>query len=91
MLLLVLGCSGSGEPGEVTTDTAPTAWPGDPDSGAAGDSGSAPPAPTSLALGEAPPDFSLMDTNPSSATYQQPVVPSKQLGVVTGWYFFKAS
>ena len=90
MLLLVLGCTGGGETGEARLDTTPSTWPGATDSGAA-DSGSIPPGPSSLALGEAVPDFSLVDANPSSATYQQPVVPSKQLGVVTGWYFFKAS
>ena len=91
MLLLVLGYTGGGEPGEAPMDTAPSTWPGELDSGAAADSGGSPPGPSSLAIGEVVPDFSLLDTNPSSATYQQPVVPSKQLGVVTGWYFFKAS
>lgn len=91
MLLLILGCAGNSEVMADPLDTAPATWTEAPDSGAIADSGSPPAGPTSLTIGEAPPDFSLIDTNPSSATYQQPVVPSKQLGVVTGWYFFKSS
>ena len=46
---------------------------------------------TQLALGEAPPDFTLIDSNPSSITYGEPVTVTDKTGFVTGWYFFKSS
>ena len=86
MLLLVLGCAGGDAPEPLLDDTALVV-----DTGDTADRGGDTPAPSSLALGQPPPDFRLVDTNPGSATYEQTVVPAKQLGVVTGWYFFKAS
>ena len=46
---------------------------------------------TGLVLGEAPPDFTLVDSNPSSITYGEPVTVTDKTGFVTGWYFFKSS
>ena len=46
---------------------------------------------TSLVLGESPPDFTLVDSNPSSLTYAEPVTVTDKTGFVTGWYFFKSS
>ncbi len=37
--------------------------------------------------GEPVADFSLIDTNPTSDTYQQPVSPSDFAGQISGWYF----
>ena len=89
-LWLVLGlfaCSGeSDEIGEDSGDSA-SADSADVDSGT-GDTG---PPTYSLVLGEAPPDFTLTDTNPASMTYDQPVTVSDKTGFVTGWYFFKSS
>ena len=45
----------------------------------------------SLAIGEVPPDFTLIDTNPASLSYEEPVTVSDKTGFVTGWYFFKTS
>ncbi len=33
------------------------------------------------------PDFSLVDLNPNSTTYEQPVSPRDHLGKVSAWYF----
>ena len=58
-----------------------------------GDSGETDTAPIrfSLAIGEVPPDFTLVDTNPASVSYEEPVTVSDKTGFVTGWYFFKSS
>ena len=37
------------------------------------------------------PDFALMDVNPASDTYQQPVSPVHFEGKVSGWYFGHAT
>jgi hypothetical protein len=37
------------------------------------------------------PDFMLIDVNPNSATYQQPVSPRDYLEQVSGWYFAHAT
>ncbi|MCO6458151.1 MAG: hypothetical protein J5I93_22835 [Pirellulaceae bacterium] len=36
-------------------------------------------------------DFSLLDTNPTSPTHNQPVSPRDYLGQVSGWYFGHAT
>ena len=36
-------------------------------------------------------DFALIDVNPTSATFDQPVSPRDYLGQVTGWYFGHAT
>jgi hypothetical protein len=36
---------------------------------------------------DAVPDFTLMDVNTNSATYQQSVSPRDFMGQVSGWYF----
>ena len=36
-------------------------------------------------------DFALIDANPTSATFDQPVSPRDYLGQVTGWYFGHAT
>ena len=46
---------------------------------------------TQLAIGSVPPDFALIDTNPTSISYEQPVTVTDKTGFVTGWYFFKSS
>lgn len=37
------------------------------------------------------PDFSLMNVNPASSTYGQPVSPRDYLQQVSGWYFGHAT
>jgi hypothetical protein len=37
--------------------------------------------------GDVAPDFSLVDVNPASATYNQPVSPRDYLGQVSVWMF----
>ena len=37
------------------------------------------------------PNFSLIDVNPSSSTFDRPVSPRAQLEKVSGWYFTRAS
>ena len=37
------------------------------------------------------PDFSLIDANPKSSTYNTPVSPRQQLSKVSAWYFGHAS
>lgn len=39
------------------------------------------------AVGDAVPDFRLVDVNPASARSGQSVGPKDYAGVVTGWYF----
>ena len=94
MLFLALACTGDPEPVAdtaapddtlVSTDAAAdTALPGE-------DTADTTPAATALPLGEPPPAITLTDVNPNSLSYEQPVATDKQRGVVTGWYFFKAS
>lgn len=36
-------------------------------------------------------DFSVVDVNPSSASYDQPVSPRDYLQTVSGWYFGNAT
>jgi hypothetical protein len=86
-LLFGLACSGQNEEIEEGTVDSASSDSAALDSGT-GDSGS---ASYSLVLGEAPPDFTLTDTNPASITYDQPVTVSDKTGFVTGWYFFKSS
>ena len=43
------------------------------------------------AIGVQVADFSLLDTNPTSLTYNQRVSPRDTLGQVTGWYFGHAT
>lgn len=45
------------------------------------------PAPESPDPGTVMPDFSLVDRNPNSASFGQPVSPRQHLGKVTAWYF----
>lgn len=40
---------------------------------------------------EAVPEFSLVDVNPSSATYNQAISPRDHLGHVSAWYFGHAT
>lgn len=102
MWLLALACTTQPEPADgvdIGTDTAAAdSTPVEVDDTAVvvGDTG----APdcttgctptTSLPIGEAPPAVSLIDINPNSLSYQQPIQSDKQRGVVTGWYYFKAS
>lgn len=47
--------------------------------------GSAPPTDGPL------PEFTLVDVNPTSATFQSPVSARAQLEKVSGWYFTRAS
>ena len=42
-------------------------------------------------LGAVAPDFSLLDANSTSATYNQPVSPRDFLGQTSGWYFGHAT
>ncbi len=37
------------------------------------------------------PDFALVDVNPTSSTYNQPVSPRDYLQEVSGWYFGHAT
>jgi hypothetical protein len=37
------------------------------------------------------PDFSLLDTNPNSTTYNQNVSPRDYLGQISAWYFGHAT
>jgi hypothetical protein len=41
--------------------------------------------------GEAVPDFSLQDVNPTSSTYDQAVSPRDYLEQVSAWYFGSAT
>ena len=43
------------------------------------------------AIGAQVADLSLLDTNPTSLTYNQRVSPRDYLGQVTGWYFGHAT
>jgi hypothetical protein len=86
-LLLGLACSGQNEEIEKDTVDDPSSDSAALDSGT-GDSSE---PSYSLVLGEAPPDFTLTDSNPASMTYDQPVTVSDKTGFVTGWYFFKSS
>ena len=36
-------------------------------------------------------DFSLIDVNPNSATYNQPISPRDYLGQISAWYFGHAT
>ena len=47
--------------------------------------------PTGVELGTTLPDFSLVDENPTSATYQQAVSPLDFRGMASAWYFGHAS
>jgi hypothetical protein len=38
-------------------------------------------------LGQAVPDFSLLDVNPRSATHNTQISPRSYLGTVTAWFF----
>jgi hypothetical protein len=44
------------------------------------------PAPTDVF-----PDFSLVDQNPNSASFEQEISPRDHLGKVSGWYFIHAT
>lgn len=52
-----------------------------------------PPAWVELAEGEDAPmaDFSLVDVNPNSATYNQSISPRQYLGKMSAWYFGHAT
>ena len=42
---------------------------------------------SSSQLGIIMPEFTLMDTNPNSPTFEEEILPRDYLGAVTGWYF----
>lgn len=44
-----------------------------------------------LEIGEPAPDFSLVDVNPGSVSYEERVSPRDELGQVSAWYFGHAT
>ena len=89
LFFILVGCTGD------FSGTADSAGPPKDlgDSSAGVDSAGVDTAPPQyqLAIGSVPPDFTLMDINPSSESSDQPVTVSDKTGFVTGWYFFKSS
>ena len=58
------------------------------------DTGTLPPAEEpalSLAVGEPPPDFALVDVNPSSGSAGQTLSVQGHSGAVSAWYFFQSA
>ena len=54
-------------------------------------SDSRPPSHVAYSHQEAMPDFNLIDFNPTSSTYDQPVSPRDYFGEVSAWYFGHAT
>jgi hypothetical protein len=87
--------SGSGLPGDDGTDTGSTEGGSSDDSGLdtgedTGDGSDTGEEPLPISP-DAVPDFSLVDLNPNSSTFGQPVSPRDLLARTSGWYFVRAT